>query len=213
MRRFKKWYNSISDTNKAILGVLVFFGCIVLSAYQSPLVRLDHYASLATVLGSLATAMTLIWLVIERDQLQKEKREAEKRKQAAGVSTWLSSRMFGAKVHYKRQVIILNNNSDSPIYSLVVSIVDARNTDAKGEETPEEFRRVIDASPPGQVFCSAPEGYSGMGFRAGVELAFSDANGNHWVRRGNGKLEGLAEDPFTHYNISLPPVYEDIHDL
>lgn len=157
--------------------------------------------------------MTLIWLVIERNQLQKEKREATKRKQAAGVSTWLSSRTFGTKVHYKRQVVILNNNSDSPIYNLVVSIVDARNTDAKGEENPEEFRRAIDASPPGQVFCFAPEGYSGMGFRAGVELAFSDANGNHWVRRSNGKLESLTENPFNHYKISQPPTYEDTHEL
>lgn len=213
MKRLKNWFKSISDTTKLILCAVLFFGGIAWSAYQNPHIRLDHFASLATVLGSLATAATLIWLVLERDQLQKEKREAEKRKQASGVSTWLSNKMFGTRAHYKRQIIVLNNNSDAPIYNLVISIVDARNNDAKGEETPEEFRRIIDASPPGQVFCFAPEGYNGMGFRPGVEIAFSDANGSHWVRRGNGILEILAENPFTHYRISQPPTYEDIHKL
>jgi len=201
-----------SDLVIAVICICVFFGCVALSAFLSPTIRLDHFASLATILGSLATAATLIWLVLERDQLQKEKREGEKRKQAAGVSAWLSKKTFHAG-SLTRQIIVLNNNSDSPIYNLVVSIVDARDKDAKGEETPDEFRRVIDATPPGQVFCFAPEGYNGMGFHPSVEIAFSDANGNYWVRRGNGQIESLPEDPFVYYKILQPPVYEDLHAL
>ena len=213
MKRLRNWYKSVSDITKLVVCVCFFFSGITWLAYQNPAIRLDHFASLATVLGSLATAATLIWLVVERNQLQKEKKESEKRKQAAGVSTWLSTRTFGTKVHYKQQIIVLNNNSDSPIYNIVVSIVDTRNKDAKGEETPDEFRRTIDASPPGQAFCLAPECYSGMGFHPSVEIAFSDADGHHWVRRGNGRLESLAEDPFVHYKIQLPPTYEPLHEL
>jgi hypothetical protein len=204
---------SKSDAIILIICVCLFFGGIAWSAYQSPTVRLDHFASLATVLGSLATAATLIWLVLERDQLQKEKIKTEMRKQAAGVSTWLSTRTSGDRLHLTQQIIVLNNNSDSPIYNLVVSIVDARNKDAKGEETPDEFRRIIDASPPGQAYCFAPVGYSGMGFHPSVEVAFSDANGNHWVRRGNGRLEPLPNDPFMQYEIAQPPTYEPLHRL
>ena len=212
MKKLRNWYRSVSDVTKFAICVFLFFGGIALFAYQSPIVRLDHFASLATVLGSLATAATLIWLVLERDQLQKEKRETEKRKQAVGVSAWLSQKTIPGK-HLPRQVIILNNNSDSPIYNLVISIVDARDSNAKGEETPEEFRQIVDASPPGQVFCFAPEGYMGAGFHPSVEIGFSDADGNHWVRRGNGRLEGLPEDTFGHYRISHPPVYEPLHKL
>lgn len=195
-----------------LLCVLIILGSSAVVAYFSPNIRLEHFAFVFEIIGSLATAATLIWLVVERDQLQKEKRESEKREQAAGVSTWLSKKAFHSG-HLMRQTIVLNNNSDSPIYNIVVSIVDARNKDAKGEETPEEFRRVIDASPPGQAFCLAPEGYMGMGFHPSVEIAFSDANGNHWVRRGNGQLKELPEDPFVYYKIPQPPVYEDLHEL
>ena len=213
MKRLKAWYKSIYDIAKFTICVLLFFGCVAWVAYQSPTIRLDHFASLATLLGSFVTAATLVWLVLERDQLQKEKREAEKRKQAAGVSVWLSSRSPSGRANRTSRTIILNNNSDSPIYNLVVSIVDARNKDAKGEDTPEELRRILDASPPGQAYCVAPEGYMGMGFHPSVEIAFSDADGNHWVRRGNGRLQELTEDPFTHYEVPQPPTYNQLHEL
>jgi len=190
--------------------LLLGFGGIVLVAYRSPYIRLEHFAYLFGMVGSLATALTLYWLVLERNQLQKEKAETERKKQAVGASVWLTKRTFS---HASHKLIILNNNSDSPIYNVIASIVDTRNKDAKGEETPEEFRRIIDAVPPGQTYCFAPTGYSGMGFHASVEVAFSDANGVHWVRRGNGRLEELAEEPFIHYAIPQPPTYEELHQL
>ena len=207
-QRSSKW-----DFMAALLCLLLFLGGVVYFSYNDPIVRLEHFAFLFGILGSLATAGTLIWLVVERSQLQNEKWESEEQKQAAGVSTWLSQKAFGSPKHYSKEIIVLNNNSDSPIYNVVVSIVDARNKDAKGEETPDEFRRIVAASPPGQAFCMSPEGYMGMGFHPSVEIAFSDANGKHWVRRGNGRLEELAEDPFIHYEIVQPPAYEQLHNF
>lgn len=192
------------------LYMLIFLGGLAWVAYISPLIRLEHFAYMFGVIGSLATALTLFWLVLERNQLQKEKTETERKRQAVGVSAWLTKRTFS---HASHQIIILNNNSDAPIYRVVVPIVDARNKDAKGEETQEEFRPVIDAVPPGQTFCFAPKGYSGMGFHPSVEIAFSDANGNYWARRGDGRLEELTEDPFTNYQIPQPPIYEQIYEL
>ena len=193
--------------------ILIFLGCVVVYSYSDPQVRLEHFAFLFGIIGSLSTAATLYWLVVERNQLQKEKNENEKRAQAKGTSAWLSKRTFGARAQVTQPIIVLNNNSDSPIYNVVVSIVDARNVDAMGEQTPSEFRKIVDASPPGQVFCMAPTGFGGMGFHPSVEIAFSDANNNHWVRRGHGQLEELDEDPFLHYKIEQPPLYEPIHEL
>lgn len=196
------------------MGIVFFFslgfGGLIWYSYTNPYVRLEHFAYLFGMVGSLATALTLIWLVLERDQLQKEKIDSEKRKQAAGASAWLTKKTFS---HASHQIIILNNNSDSPIYSVVVSIVDARDQDAKGEVTPEEFRRIVDAVPPGQTYCFAPTGYGGMGFHPSIEIAFSDTNGIHWVRRGNGRLEELMDEPFIHYKVSQPPTYEQLHEL
>lgn len=189
---------------------LLGFGGIVLIAYRSPYIRLEHFAYLFGMVGSLATALTLYWLVLERNQLQKEKIEVEKKRQAVGASAWLTKRIFSRT---SRQIIILNNNSDAPIYKVVVSIVDARDKDARGEETPEEFRCVVDAVPPGQTFCFAPTGYGGMGFHPSVEIAFSDVNGRYWSRRGDGLLEELTEEPFVRYKIPQPPVYEQLHEL
>lgn len=195
---------------RIFLCMLVFLGGLAWVAYGSPLIRLEHFAYMFGIIGSLATALTLYWLVLERNQLQKEKTEAEKKRQAVGTSVWLTKKTFS---YASRQIIILNNNSDAPIYKVIVSIVDTRNKDAKGEETPEEFRRVIDAVPPGQTFCFAPTGYGGMGFHPSVEIAFSDVNGRYWVRRGDGLLEELAEEPFVRYGIPQPPTYEQLHEL
>lgn len=212
MRKIKHWLRSISDLTKALVCISIFFVGITWYAYDSPSVRLDHFASLATVLGSLATATTLIWLVIERNQLQKEKWEDEKRKQANGVSAWLSKKVFHSG-HLTKPIIILNNNSDSPIYNVVISIVDAQNKNSMGEETSEELRQTIDASPLGQRYCFAPKGYNGMNFHPGIEIAFSDANGVHWVRRGNGRLEILTDNPFAHYKVPQPVTYESLQEF
>lgn len=205
--------NSRREFAAFLICLLVALGGIIKISYSSPVIRLEHFAFISEIVGALATATTLIWLVIERDQLQNEKREGQKRKQAAGVSTWLSSKPGNRQHQYARRIIVLNNNSDAPIYNVIVSIVDARDMDAKGEQTPEEFRRIVDASPPGQAYCHAPRGYEGAGFHPSVEIAFSDADGNHWVRRGNGRLEELHEEPFIYYAISQPPTYEPLHTM
>lgn len=212
MAKRGKKHLHISDSTKIAVCIFVIFGSIVWTAYINPIIRLEHFAFLATILGSFATASTLIWLVIERDQLQKEKREDAKRKQATGVSTWLSKKHF-PNSQLTQQIVVLNNNSDAPIYNIVVSIVDTRSRDAKGEKTPAEFQLIVDAAPPGQSFCFAPQGYGGMGFHPGVEIAFSDTNGRHWVRRGNGQLRNLPRSPFTHYKVPQPPIYESIQML
>lgn len=39
----------------------------------------------------------------------------------------------------------------------------------------------------------------GLSARSGAEVAFTDRAGNHWIRRANGQLEELPEDPIEHF--------------
>ena len=43
-----------------------------------------------------------------------------------------------------------------------------------------------------------------MSIVLGTELAFCDARGVSWVRRGNGALEEIPKDPQVFYGIGLP---------
>jgi hypothetical protein len=40
--------------------------------------------------------------------------------------------------------------------------------------------------------------------RTSAEVAFSDRNGTHWVRRANGDLEELSDPPFNHFQLLGP---------
>lgn len=48
-------------------------------------------------------------------------------------------------------------------------------------------------------------GGRGMYLRFGVELAFRDAAGRYWLRRGDGRLEQTEKSPLALYDID-PPV-------
>ena len=49
--------------------------------------------------------------------------------------------------------------------------------------------------------------------RPGAEIAFTDAVGRHWVRRADGNIAELHDDPVTHFRIPLPaPWLEPVPD-
>jgi hypothetical protein len=47
-----------------------------------------------------------------------------------------------------------------------------------------------------------------MHFRASIELAFRDATGNYWRRRGNGILQEVDQLPDKLYGLSRPLPWE-----
>lgn len=51
-----------------------------------------------------------------------------------------------------------------------------------------------------------------MNVEYGIEIAFSDANGNPWVRRSNGELKEIKKSPLKFNNISLPVSWSKVTD-
>ena len=109
-----------------------------------------------------------------------------------------------------RTEIFLVNNSSEPVYSVVVGIVFVQGA---GPHSLEEMlaldRKQYDRQGPITTVSIVPGGLyrvwiSGTGWtrilggRGGVEIAFSDASGAHWIRRGTGRLDELAVSPLEH---------------
>lgn len=202
------------------MGVIICFStafsAIIYIPYTNPTIRLEHFYFLFGMIGSLATALTLYLLMTQYNQTQLEKIENASRKQAENISAWISidERLYG-KFEFKmqREIIVLSNRSNLPIYNVVVSIVDGRHGDADGKKTPTEFQRYIHTLPPGNGFVFSPQGYQGMGFVGAVEIGFEDSGNRSWVRHGNGGLEEIYEGIFKHYDVTLPPSYDTVQRM
>lgn len=202
------------------VGIIFCFGiafsAIIYISYINPLIRLEHFSFLFGMIGSLATAFTLYLLMVQYGQSQSEKIENENRKQAENISAWISiEEKIHSSGHFKtkRKTIVLSNKSNLPIYNVVVSIVDGRHSDADGKNVPKEFQRYIHIVPPGDGIIIAPHGYQGMNFVGAVEIGFEDSGNRSWVRRGNGRLEKIAEDTFEYYKVASPPSYDDVQKM
>lgn len=127
-----------------------------------------------------------------------------------------------------RTPIYMHNGSSEPVYNVVAGLVFVQGAAPHNlEGILEVQRRLIDESksepqenrPPGPVpvdfqpvttLSILPPGtwrslirggsWSGiMGGRLGVDLAFTDRAGAHWVRRAMGHLEQLDKEPFEHF--------------
>lgn len=105
--------------------------------------------------------------------------------------------------------VCLINSALAPVYRLVAGIVYVQG------DGPRTIEEILAAGQPGQprpvaTVSILPGGTSriwihhtqGAGIRdgrAGVEVAFTDMQGGHWIRRATGSLEELEVEPFEYY--------------
>jgi hypothetical protein len=146
--------------------------------------------------------VALASIINERTARAKDKRV----EQARRISGWLTS--YGLDEPTAGQ---LANNSDEPVYRLVVWLV--RWQGGGGPATGEEQVRLeatnltpvtIANLPPGRYTIHLPPFVGGMMARPGIEIGFTDAAGRHWIRRVDGRLESITKEPADHYGIGLP---------
>ncbi|TXF72884.1 hypothetical protein FUA19_06440 [Bacillus subtilis] len=158
---------------------------------------------IATWFGSLGTiaALGLAYYQLHTDRLAT--REDEKRNQAKKISVWIDSENRNAEMCYSIQ-----NVSDSPVYQGIITLVGIQGAGPPkcGENVDEgyEYRVKLVTIPPGKFYAVSNSGGKGMHIEYGVEIAFTDSNGIHWLRRSNGKLEEIKKSPLEFYSISLP---------
>lgn len=153
----------------------------------------------------------------------REETNAEKRvAQARRVSAWYEKRRI--ERGWPIQVVRLSNTSPEPVYSVVTYLVWVQGAGPKtGEETEESdvpihrMRAIAQVLPPGEFAIQVP-GPSPLSAPSqgvlGVEVAFTDSAGRHWVRRvPSGELAELHEAPVAHYRVGRPFRYNEISAL
>jgi hypothetical protein len=77
----------------------------------------------------------------------------------------------------------------------------------RGEEvTPELAARRVEVGviPPGRWRVCVDGEWNGMYARLGLEVAFTDRAGAHWVRRADGLLEQIPRGAFDYFALSRP---------
>ena len=142
----------------------------------------------ATLIATITLALETWW------------RRSDKRKeQAASIAAWiLTDQKSDPKTEY---IIRISNQSFSPVYRCVATFV---IKEQDGRHFPADYRRIVTALPPGEWHLAAPKGWRGMCARPGVEIAFTDAHGVHWIRNAVGQLHESPIDAIKHYGVELP---------
>jgi len=128
--------------------------------------------------------------------------DAALKSQANDVAAWFDA----------QEACVLRNNSALPVYDVVVTAVLCQGAGPRRGEDAEGFgqQHVFSSLPPGEF------AYYGMALSHGMhaafrpEIAFQDASGHSWVRRGNGNLEQLTCNPIEHYKIPRPFSYKKL---
>ena len=137
--------------------------------------------------------------------------ERQRRAQAELISAWPASRPPAAAAEQRtgeeadRTWINLLNRSDAPVHRAVVALVAIQGGGPRnGKETPPPFRTTLNVIPPGKQYTSVAPFFPSMSAKPGVELAFTDRAGVHWVRSAEGVLIEIDEDPIDYYGLDLP---------
>lgn len=176
---------------------------------------------LATWVGSVGIVLTLgatVWQVGHEARLRRRERY---RAQAVGVSAWYRGPRTDSRTHedpFGESLLTISNRSDQPIYEVVVTTVFIQGAAPRtGEEWVHHGERggyrsmprgcVFGTVGPGQWSATVKSGDSPMQGRLGCEIGFTDAAGRHWIRRANGRLEGIRQSAIDHYGLSRPLDY------
>jgi hypothetical protein len=171
-----------------------------------------HFGDVPTgvaAVGTVGTLVAALWQ-IHHERKRRIAQEAKDREERHREQARLVSAVLGPEDAAMDQTTIdLINRSDEPVYGLVVAIVFIQGA---GPQTTEEMIEIRADRPDRPVTTASvlPSGVfrvhvHGTGWsrilagRSGVEVAFTDRSGSHWIRRALGRLEELPEEPLKYF--------------
>ncbi len=138
-------------------------------------------ASWLAAVGTIAAAGVALGLSLREGR----RRSAEdRRRQAELITAWVA--VEDPEDRYPYVPVAVANASHQVAYRLVVSLGDA----FRGGHRPDDpllWRNFVWQLPPGEKRVDV-DWTAGMGARPGVQIAFQDAAGRHWIREVSGKL-------------------------
>jgi hypothetical protein len=160
------------------------------------------YSEIGTAVGTVGAVIVALFLA-GTDARRRSKQE--ERLQAEQISGWMVNLPRGEEVVDGEMYVklVVQNASNQLVYSTIASIVNAQTEDHVGGN--ENYRAYIGRLPPGKSEYNVRHPGYGMHRRFSVELAFEDARGIVWVRRGKGSLTRIRKNPLAYYSID-PPV-------
>jgi hypothetical protein len=137
---------------------------------------------------TLAVGVALYQTTTDRVKRTRE----ERRSQGTLISGW-PEREKVANNAYVTQAVLLNN-SEEPAYEVVVSLVLVQGSGPRrGEDLDGSHDRpVLSILPPGKWIVEVASRGFGMQKRPGIEVAFTDRRGHHWIRRTDGTLQEIT---------------------
>jgi hypothetical protein len=179
-------------------------------------IRLGDLASWVEAIGTVGTlaGLTVGRLRDRRAQRARDERAQrarDERAQAEAISGWYGGTELRTSATPPTNApptkMFLLNRSDAPVYRVVATLAFLSGTPPKtGEEWVQHtkqmpFARAFGALPPGRWRVDVDSGWGASGARPGVEVAFTDKAGRHWIRRADGRLDSIRDDAMTHYGI------------
>jgi hypothetical protein len=159
--------------------------------------------ALVAVYGAVLSTVNLImgW---RRDRLTTGEGQ---RRQAEQVSGWLVTDDGPVEPNKLFYGLVLQNGSSQPVHELIASIVTTQGSGrrtAVGDPRQPVWCSFVGSIPPGQTRVRIEQPGQGMMRRYGIELAFQDAGGFYWLRRGDGALKQVDRSPVDLYGIPRP---------
>lgn len=129
------------------------------------------------------------------------RRAADRLSQASKISGWLIDAGSAPAL------AAVNNASATPVFEVVISInalqgrEPARTLSGANLRT---FRTYLSVLPPGCFTVMVPSSGRAPGIQFELEVAFTDAAGRFWIRKGNGMLDPTRKAPTAYYRIPHP---------
>lgn len=164
-------------------------------------------AALSTAaVGTVGTLLTgLIQISNERSTRRRDEaraRESDRRAQAMCISAWAWSPWGPEGI----TDVTLLNASESPVYCAVVSVVMIAGSGPRDgldvRRDMPDCQAAVSVIPPGKSYTPVGAEWRATGGTPGVEIAFTDGAGVHWVRSADGKLRELGSEPWEYYSIN-----------
>lgn len=209
-----QWLYTWQTLFAGILAVVAAVGTIwvthAAAEKQSTATKDAAHSQVAAVREQLKHAQDELTYTKERDtKAQLEAETARRRQQAEQVTAWLR-RPIAPDMAID---VFVQNGSQQVAYDVIASLVSLQGAfrhTAIGDERDDrlQYCRLVGNVPPGRVSSRFESMGGGMNLRFGVELAYRDASGRYWLRRGDGTLEEVDKHPLDLYEIARPVTWE-----
>lgn len=153
---------------------------------------------MTTIIGAFIGGLFSIWVV----RLQLKSREKEKKAdQASQIAAWLtdiSNSDYQSENYFIRYNLIINNNSNLPIYNVLVLALSNKKYLHFQDIEYWDYNLINYYSflVPGEKIDSINTYGSGFGEYPAVSILFTDSNTRHWYRNQMGKLTQLNSQEY-----------------